>query len=461
MGDFNTVINPKLDRYGAGVSNNKGVCEKIKQLCESQMLTDVWRDRNENKMEFSWKRKSKENRLQASRIDYALVSQGVDYWVESTIYVSAFHTDHRAFQIGLDIHKKDRGKGFWKFNCELLSSIDFVNTMNDHLDILIQERENWHPTEAWESIKKEIKKFTQNYSRKHSKDKQIAISQLIESISEMESRLPLNEREYALLDKSKLDLEELIDENIKSIMFRSKCKWYEEGEKNTKYFLSLERARYNAKTCQILLDENNDNKEIKDDHEILNMQRSFYSELYSDDPSVDFKLINETGVEVDENERQLQNKSLKISELADAARGMKNNKTPGPDGIPIDFYKVFWVKIGHILLRVYDTCYDEFKMIDSSMSGVLNLIPKANKDPRFLKNLRPITLLNADYKLIEKVINNRMLPAMHEIIHNDQKGFLTGRKIAGNIRKIFDLINYTKEKNIEAIILNLDWGEMF
>ena len=49
-----------------------------------------------------------------------------------------------------------------------------------------------------------------------------------------------------------------------------------------------------------------------------------------------------------------------------------------------------------------------------------------------------------------------MIPAMQDIIHNDQKGYLPGKKIAGNIRKIFDLLQFTEENNIEAIILILD-----
>ena len=99
LGDFNTVIDPSIDRYGSKI-NNKNVCEKIKSMMSELRLTDVWRDRNENKMEFSWTRRgAKDGRLQASRIDYALVSKGVDNWVENPMYVSAFHTDLRAFHL--------------------------------------------------------------------------------------------------------------------------------------------------------------------------------------------------------------------------------------------------------------------------------------------------------------------------------------------------------------------------
>ena len=66
----------------------------------------------------------------------------------------------------------------------------------------------------------------------------------------------------------------------------------------------------------------------------------------------------------------------------------------------------------------------------TARSGILNLIPKANKDTRLVKNLRPITLLNTDYKIIEKAIANKMIPALETIISKDQRGFMKDRRIS-------------------------------
>ena len=95
--------------------------------------------------------------------------------------------------------------------------------------------------------------------------------------------------------------------------------------------------------------------------------------------------------------------------------------------------------------------------------GVLNLIPKANKDSRLLKNLRPITLLNTDYKIIEKSISNRLKEALQLIINEDQTGFMPGRRISTNIRKVIDLIKYTEinGENDEYVILNCDFLKCF
>ena len=98
-------------------------------------------------------------------------------------------------------------------------------------------------------------------------------------------------------------------------------------------------------------------------------------------------------------------------------------------------------------------------MNNSARKGILNLIPKGEKDTRYLKNLRPITLLNSDYKIVEKMIANRMVPALEQVINEDQRGFLPNRRISVNIRKILD-ITFQCQKQ-DNIILSCDYMKCF
>ena len=77
------------------------------------------------------------------------------------------------------------------------------------------------------------------------------------------------------------------------------------------------------------------------------------------------------------------------------------------------------------------------------------------------KNLRPITLLNSDYKIIEKAIANKMLPALEHIIHTDQRGFMKNRRISVNIRKMLDIIHQANKEDLEAVVLSLDFVKCF
>ena len=140
---------------------------------------------------------------------------------------------------------------------------------------------------------------------------------------------------------------------------------------------------------------------------------------------------------------------------------MNNNKTPGSDGIPVDFYKVFWNKVSNVFYEMAIESYRQNILPSTTRKGILNLIPKAKKDTRFIKNLRPITLLNTDYKIIEKAIANKIIPALSHIIHPDQRGFMKDRRISVNIRKMLDIMYEAQEGDLEAIVLSLDFVKCF
>ena len=97
------------------------------------------------------------------------------------------------------------------------------------------------------------------------------------------------------------------------------------------------------------------------------------------------------------------------------------------------------------------------------MRGLITLIPKRGRDSRVLKHNRPITLLNSDYKYLEKCIANRIKPLLNDIIHRDQKGFLQNRRVSANIRCILDILDYVNNDCPEedAVIMQLDYEKCF
>ena len=460
-GDFNTVLDNNLDRSNQNGINNNNATDAIKNLCEELQLTDIWRERNEQSRRYSWFRRGA--RRSASRLDYSLVSQGLSKCVMEVCYLHGLLTDHSAHYLGLDIIPYTRGAGFWKLNCKYLQDVNYVNHMKETLENKIKECEGVPVTTKWEILKRTIKDTSQTYTRENANLTNVAIAELSEKITDFEDRyLDLSEEEEELLQRSKLDLQELVSEKMQGVLFRSKAQWYAEGERNTKYFYSLEKMRYNAKTCTALISEDNGEQTVHTcQEEILEMQHDFFQTLYSKEHGIEFKMENTENLKFPENTLSTAETQLSITEIETALANMKNGKTPGPDGIPIDFYKKFWNTLKNEFYTVLMDCYTEQKLYSSAMTGVINVIPKAGKDSRFLTNLRPITLLNADYKLIEKTISNRILSGLHEVIHQDQKGFLPGRRITTNIRKVLDIIAHTDREGIEAFILSLDFSKCF
>ena len=93
--------------------------------------------------------------------------------------------------------------------------------------------------------------------------------------------------------------------------------------------------------------------------------------------------------------------------------------------------------------------------------AVLSLIPKPNKDLRYLKNWRPISLLNTDYKILAKTLATRLQSVINTIISPDQTGYIKGRYIGQNLRTIIDIIEYTNKENISGLMVFLDFQKAF
>ena len=97
----------------------------------------------------------------------------------------------------------------------------------------------------------------------------------------------------------------------------------------------------------------------------------------------------------------------------------------------------------------------------SQKQGVITLIPKKDKDPSRLKNWRPITLLNTDYKILTKYLANYLKEYLNKLINHNQKGFLTGRFIGKNISNAMAIIEHCQSMNIDALLIFLDYNKAF
>ena len=461
IGDFNMVMDVKLDRKDSDL-NHKNSLEILKNANDEFLLTDVWRDRNPLKKRFSWFKPGARGTI-ASRIDFALMEQGVANKVSNVTYTTGILSDHSAYYVAFDFISESRGAGYWKFNTSHLKIPEFVQTMTEKIQHSINGSLGQDIKTRWEILKKDFVKYAKQFARNRASENQLIIAQLSEKVVEMEDRLSEQENQddylSQLLQNTKEELHDLTYQNIRGVMFRTKSQWHNYAEKSSAYFYNLEKSKYNAKTCHALFDSKGNI--VKSTKSILELQKQFYGELFDSDRNVHFDLKNPTEIKVPEHIRLWQNQPITYEEVSKAISQMSNQKTPGVDGIPVEFYKFFWKEIKDIFMELVADISSNGHMHKSAMMGIINLIPKANRDTRVLANLRPITLLCADFKIFEKIIANRMIPAMEHIIAEDQRGFMQNRRISVNIRKILDLIQKADEEDLEAFILSVDFMKCF
>ena len=137
-------------------------------------------------------------------------------------------------------------------------------------------------------------------------------------------------------------------------------------------------------------------------------------------------------------------------------------KAPGTDGLPVEFYRAIWGDIQEKLYELYSSCYKNGILNISARSGIISLLPKGNKDPKYLKNWRPVTLLNVDYKILAKVFATRLKVVLPSIIGYQQMGFMEGCHITDNIVKTMDVIVHANRKGKEKyVIMTIDFEKCF
>ena len=153
--------------------------------------------------------------------------------------------------------------------------------------------------------------------------------------------------------------------------------------------------------------------------------------------------------------------SLTLQECANSLSHFKNNKMPGSDGFTLEFYTFFWDVIGEIMVDRFNYTFENGWLSISPKLRVISLIPKKDKDKKYLKNWRPISLLNNDYKIATKAIALCLEKVLPAIISPSQTGYIKGRYIGESIRIISDIMSFTEAKNIPGLAVFIDFEKAF
>ena len=138
---------------------------------------------------------------------------------------------------------------------------------------------------------------------------------------------------------------------------------------------------------------------------------------------------------------------ITVEELASAIKLLNNDSAPGSDGLPAEFYKVFWLQIKAPLLACFKYGFESNSLSSSERLGIISLFHKG-KDllADNLDNWRPLSLTNVDYKIIAKVLSLRLDTVIEDIIGEQQVGFMKGRDISSVHRRINDIMELQKKK---------------
>lgn len=258
-----------------------------------------------------------------------------------------------------------RGPGVWKFNNSLLDDETYTIRINELIENCRIELTDTNTSNqiVWEIIKIEIRNFTLEYSKTNSRKRNIRLNQLENDlkylIGKYDGNTPLPNQIASNIEKLETEIESIYDLKAKGAMVRSRIQMIEDGEKSSKFFLSMEKSRQARKSIQSLKIEN---KTVFNKDEILE-EVKFYNTLYKSN-NVDYDHIDDylSGSNIPIINKDTANIILcdglfSLDECFESLSGMKLNKSPGNDGLSVEFYRHFWTKIGNIVLNSLNEGY--------------------------------------------------------------------------------------------------------
>ena len=460
LGDFNFVDND-LDRTNRNSSgmNQKDItlANRWTEFVDMMDLSDPFRFRNPRKKMFSYVHTQHGAK---SRIDRVYMNE------ENCPNVLHYkHTPckwaHRVVTFSIR-EKTERGPGFWKMNTSILSDRAYgllvESTIEDIRALNIED-----PVERWLVFVETIRLESQVYcSRKRNQEKQIKRRcekgiELLEQNPRLNDSLELQVHyEYF---KNKLN--DWTRQQIEGHQVRIKTQpRFEHCEPDIDFYATLEKKTSKKRVISHL--KGADGVTKYDTEGLSDIATDFYTELFSvkrSDEGTTLKLLQNVEKRVSQKHRASMDRIITREELRVVVAKLKRNKTPGPDGIPAEFYQYFW----HLIEDFYFDFITEVEkgsLPEEKNSSITSLIYKNKGDIDLLAYYRPIALMNVDVKILTKLLSMRLVTVLPTIIHKSQTA-VYGRTIADNIHVVRDIIDLVNRDDEEAALLFIDQEKAF
>ena len=466
LGDFNLILKVAETRNRNFTSQEQRIAKIVTDLKDNNLMKDVWEDR----AGFSWRRPNSDIFSTIDRIMYS--KESLQLLKVDEIW-SLSYSDHAAIRanfVHTEIKRNPRSR-----ITRIDPSLSKSNWTKEKIETAYNEMMaampiSWDPHKKLEYAKmciRTVSEQTQAERKRKEASEEEAVNEELEiAIEALASGNHQANRLNSLIEhveSLRHRKEILIEEKGERLAEKLGTKWYNEGEKSTRYFLRLlQRTMPDDFTVISGVDGDVTEPELIE-REIVR----YYKSLYENYEKVNLEVLREDDDFFNELD-SLSNDSesriiepLTLSELTETLHGCRDS-APGPDGIPYSILGLLWYSFGQILCDAWNHSLATGKLPPSHKVSYLKLIPKTGKELKELNNWRPITLSNCDHKIITKTYANRMSKQIAPLIRERQTAYLKGRLINDNIRSMLATVNITNlEERAKGLMVSLDAKKAF
>eukprot|EP00253_Pinus_taeda_P012913 PITA_12913 len=276
----------------------------------------------------------------------------------------------------------------------------------------------------------------------------IETKQKLQEINQINITKGFNEERQKLTNSLQ---EEWEDQRLQEEIFwrqKSRIQWIKEGERNTKFFhkSTMAHRAHNRIT------------KIKDSQGIelvshKDMESSLVQHFFNiaKEPMEDKSRFIDQFTQyipklVTREDNHNLNKPVSEEEISEVIKEMQSGKALGPDGFNVDFFKTCWETVKQDILEVVEDSRKSKKVLKALNASFIALITK-KENVMTLDGFQPIALCNVVYKIISKVIANRLKPLLPSLISKEQTGYVEGRQILNNIIQAHEVVHSLKCNN--------------
>ena len=250
-GDFNLVMNPKIDRNESD-SNHCKAHDVLSEYIDRIQICHAWRIQHPEERKYTWHRWSA-HKPSCSRIDMLLIPLGLMDSVTKCNIENGIMSDHSVISIEIKTDNYVRGPGVWKFNNKMLADEIFCNKLITQIQVAEKNGQYLNPNDCWENLKMEVGMFCKDYAKQKAKRRRSRVDELHDLKNRLEQdalRNPTCKDIVNSMYKVNACINEMSIEETERSIFRSNCKYAKDGEKCTAYFMSLEKKRYMEKNMK-------------------------------------------------------------------------------------------------------------------------------------------------------------------------------------------------------------------
>ena len=467
-GDFNCVL------QSMDIENEVGFSQKnspqLADLVTIKNLKDVFRSFYPTCKEFTFFRSSSA----PSRLDRFYVAEDLLKKVYSVEHIASL-SDHCGVRMDMKLNvctstriQKQGRSTYWKLNNNILKDNDFLDNFHQLWSWLQLQKPDygdiadWWDNAAKPSIREFCILFSSRRARIRNDSKKFWFAYL---------KIVMKLKKWKEVSKVKQQLSNLLDEDTYGYVIRSRFKNNVSDEVASLYHANQEMKNGKKNSINKL----KINGTVHSDEKVIEEKvLDFFNALFNghhnsnlvdtgssfqpDYSNIDAYL---QGLESlpDTDRDELEN-DMNIEELRTIVKNSENNRSPGLDGLSYEFYQATLHVIEKDLLEVLQCQLDRGRIVASNTEGVTRLCPKVQGVPA-VDELRPITLLNCDYKLLSKWFVLRVKPKLPLIIKSGQLCTVGKKNILFGVSNVLSSLLQVQKDSKKGCLISLDFFKAY